>query len=369
MARKDIILWCSGATDQTGKALADALKISMTKEKPKNLAKVPLIIGWGAKTKKDVDLGKTKVFNHPNKIRINRNKLDALKVLAADKVNVAPFIEADQVIAALANAKSKINLPLVGRTKYHQGGKGLWMCPQHGQVEAALQAGAQYFQNMLDIKDEYRIHVVGGEVVKAVKKVLRDEEEMKDAFVRKELERQKALAEKNEGAFDEKFAERILKRQADRMTVDHLTRSNTRGWKFSNVTKYDKDLAAQSIKAVKALGLEFGAVDCCVDRNGTVWVIEINTGPGLEGSSLEAYVKKLDSMIEDVLNPKSAAAKLAEKVMGKKKEGNVIAEKAADGSLKEDMQKRAALMSEMIAKSNEDECKALKSVFAKMFKD
>lgn len=47
------------------------------------------------------------------------------------------------------------------------------------------------------------------------------------------------------------------------------------------------------IKAVVALGLDFGAVDVAVDVYGQHVIFEVNTAPGLEGTTLNRYVERL----------------------------------------------------------------------------
>lgn len=361
MTKKDVYLWCSGPTDQTGSLLAKELKIGWGIKKP-DLKNVPLIIGWGTKTKEEVDLKKIPVINHPNKIRKNRNKLNALKIMQRAGIAIPDFVSANTILNELKKTVNKVvKLPVVGRTEFHQGGKGMWVCPTIGQVRSAIKEDAIYFQNMIDINEEYRIHVIGNEVVYITKKIQRSKEEMKKAFVRKEFERQKVLAEKNYDPFDETGVKKVLERQASRMVVDHLIRSNTRGWKFSHVVKYDKKLADMSITAVKTLGLEFGAVDCCIDVNGDVWVIEVNTGPGLEGSSFKAYVNKFTEMINNILDPESIN-KTTRSVPPIKNE-----ELTKDMDLRTNMINKASLMSEMIEKANDTQLVALKGVFNKMF--
>lgn len=51
-----------------------------------------------------------------------------------------------------------------------------------------------------------------------------------------------------------------------------------------------------AIEAVRALGLHFGAVDVIVQRGGLlseapVYVLEVNTSPGMEGTTLERYAE------------------------------------------------------------------------------
>jgi len=111
-----------------------------------------------------------KVLNHPNMIRSNRNKLTTLTKLAANKaVNVAAFCEADQ-LQDFDDKKFALNLPVIGRTNYHQGGKGFWLCLTNQQVQKAIAQGAQYFQNYIDIETEYRLHIFKGKLLWAVEK-------------------------------------------------------------------------------------------------------------------------------------------------------------------------------------------------------
>ena len=44
-----------------------------------------------------------------------------------------------------------------------------------------------------------------------------------------------------------------------------------------------------AIETLESMGLDFGAVDLGVKRNGECFVIEVNSAPGLEGTTLEKY--------------------------------------------------------------------------------
>ena len=78
--------------------------------------------------------------------------------------------------------------------------------------------------------------------------------------------------------------------------VEHphpVFRSWGAGWKFS----YGADaqewasppLRNLAKRAVTALGLDFGAVDIGRQPDGVFFVLEVNTRPGLEGGTIEAY--------------------------------------------------------------------------------
>lgn len=368
MAKKDVVLWCSGATDITGTALAEALDISVTKNKPQKMAGLKLIIGWGAKTKENVAIpAGVKVFNHPNDIRKNRNKFEALKIMRQAGVNVPNFAEAGEIKRALQNGT--ISLPLIARTKYHQGGKGAAHCPTMAQVDLALNSETKYgyFQTFIPIQDEYRLHMVDGQVVYAAKKVQRSQAEMEKAYVEKELVRLESLSKKAKEKFDKASTEKMLQRQAKNMSIDPLIRSNTRGWKFSRVTKYPEALVQQASAACKAINLQFGAVDCCVDTDGTAWIIEVNTGPGLQESAFKAWTDALANMIDGVLKPaptKTTAGAVKQNASKVEK----AAKKAAAVAGKQGLQEKIKLMSEMAENvKSDEEAEVLKNVFGRMF--
>lgn len=302
-------IWYSAATDVTGKKLAEALGIEGGTKKP---AGNEPIICWGTKINKNIDLGGRKVYNDPNKIRVNRNKLAALKLMSDKNVNVAPF----QEVPDNKQLPNNITFPVVARTKFHQGGAGFWFCVNRMQLNKAVEEGAAYYQQYINIKTEYRLHVVGGKVIYAVRKTPRDN--LKEAFIAHYTDYIKNAAEKKE---DVAIDDATLKFTLDKLSkkfaaqVDMIIRSNTRGWKFVsvNTAQLKAEVKTQAVKAVEALGLDFGAVDCCVDDKGKVWIIEVNTGPGLEGKAFDAWVKALKDLTAAKAAVKKAKGVLKEK--------------------------------------------------------
>ena len=257
----NVYIYFSGATDITGKKLKEALDIDGGSTQPKNKK---LVIGWGTKTKKKVNLGNAGILNHPDNIKDNRNKFTTLDKLKAGNVNVAPFVKAGEVLAAIDN--NSISLPLVGRRNYHQGGKGFWMCLTKNHVTNALNEGSQYFQEYIDIKDEYRIHMFSNEAIYAQKKVKRDN--MTEAFVEQNKEKIEALAAKNGKDLDAKTMDYVLDKLGKKQeNPDIIIRSNTRGWKFNHIKTPDKNMVEECSKALAIIGLEFGAIDCCTDQD------------------------------------------------------------------------------------------------------
>jgi len=102
-------------------------------------------------------------------------------------------------------------------------------------------------------KYEYRIHVMDGEVID---------------------QQQKKKREGHEGG-----------------TVG--IRNHANGWVFAREgVTVPEVVREQAIKAVQALGLDFGAVDVGYNElNGKAFVYEVNTAPGLEGTTLQRYAE------------------------------------------------------------------------------
>ena len=72
-------------------------------------------------------------------------------------------------------------------------------------------------------------------------------------------------------------------------------RSWQAGWRFGVNPEYTAMLPPRArdyaVQACKALGYEFGAVDIATRMDGTAIVWEVNSGPGIEGSTVDAYAK------------------------------------------------------------------------------
>ena len=358
---KNVYVWYSAATDLTGKKIMENLGCKGGTAKPP--AGTKKVLCWGTKTDKNIDMVNGQVFNHPNQIRVNRNKLQSLGEFKKGNCNVADFT--DDFNKAGSN---EYPFPLVARTKYHQGGAGFWLCLTKDQVKQAIAEGAQYIQTFIDIADEYRLHVVGGKVVHAVRKTKR--ENHKEAFTKHWSEHCENFANKKDIPLDKATVDVIMGRMARKFAtgVDMVVRSNTRGWKFVRVAldKLNKPLGEEAIKAVEALKLHYGAVDCCIGADGKPYIIECNTGPGLEASSLDAVTTAL----KELVNPPVKAAPAPKKPAAEKAapKAAAAAKKAAGaaGGAKAKLAAKAELLAQMAENADEAEAEVLNKIFAKM---
>lgn len=73
--------------------------------------------------------------------------------------------------------------------------------------------------------------------------------------------------------------------------VDYAVRNHHTGWVYCREGVEVTDaLTSAALSAVAALGLDFGAVDIIYNAHyNTYTVLEVNTAPGLEGTSVENY--------------------------------------------------------------------------------
>lgn len=104
-------------------------------------------------------------------------------------------------------------------------------------------------------KDEYRVHVFKGEAIDIQKK----------------------------------------KRRLSGSSISNGIRNHASGWVYGRLDiDPPSELVDISIKAVETLGLDFGAVDIGHRlRDNKFFVFEVNTAPGIEGSTLDKYAKAI----------------------------------------------------------------------------
>lgn len=210
------------------------------------------VINWGA-SEAPPEVMKCTVINNPTDVVNAANKLVAFQMMRqAGGINIPPFTESrDEAIGWTNNGHVA-----VCRTKLRgHSGDGIVIAETPDEVvEAPLYT--QYIKKA----EEYRIHVVNGEVIDRQRKARR-------------------LAEEN---------------------VNWRVRNHANGFVFQrNDIVIPDGVEEQAIRTVAALGLDFGAVDLIYNaKQGKAYVLEVNTAPGLEGSTVEGYVRAFQKMEE-----------------------------------------------------------------------
>jgi len=258
---KKVYIWYSTATDITGENLTKALEEKLDsslfevkggKTKPSD---ADIIIGYGTKTSRNIGyLRGTVILNHPNNIRTNRNKLDALTKMKSENVPIPMF----ETINKALSESTELTYPVIARTKYHQGGRGLTICLSKKQIKkAASNTEFGYVQKLVATDKEYRVHVFQENIIYIAEKVIQSDPTA--SWKANYLDKIKSIAEKNEMELNNETADLCLK-------------------------------------------LDFGAVDCAIDEEGKAQVIEVNSGPGLQGSAFTAYVDSIKNFLINVVN-------------------------------------------------------------------
>lgn len=190
-------------------------------------------------------------LNNEGQVALAINKIEALQCLEKYGVSIPQYA----LTKAEANAFLNDNGIVVCRTRINaKGGAGIVLARTAEEL-----VDAPLYTKHIRHKHEYRVHVVGNRVID--------------------------FAQKKKRAGTE---------------PDVLVRSHG-DWIFArdNVVLPD-DAAVQAINAVRALGLDFGAVDIGFRvKESKAYVFEVNTAPGFEiGSSTQAsYVKAFQELI------------------------------------------------------------------------
>lgn len=233
---------------KSAKALAAALGVKRIKHegKPFN-ARGGVVINWGSS---HIDRN---IVNHSHLLNVDTfvanavNKLKAFQHMAPE-VSIPYFTESKERAALLfAEGKS-----VVCRTKLNgHSGEGIVIAEKlEDLVDAPLYV--QYIPK----KQEYRLHVMHGEVFFIQRKARKLEVEDQD--------------------------------------VNWKVRNLDGGFIYANQdVEVGAQAKAEAIAAITALGLHFGAVDIIWNqKEDKYYVLEVNTACGLEGTTLDKYVEQ-----------------------------------------------------------------------------
>lgn len=137
--------------------------------------------------------------------------------------------------------------PIVGRPDSHTRGRGYWLCNNLSDIQKALRGTrrkqpATHFMEFVEAEREYRVHIFKGKSIR--------------------------ISEKS-------------------FFIDDTGHKDYTTTKPQHNIKHVRKAAK---KAVKALGLDFGAVDVLA-TDDECWVLEVNAAPGLGGTMPALYAE------------------------------------------------------------------------------
>lgn len=233
-----------------------------------------VIINWGS-SKPSPEVLKCKIINKPEAVKRSINKLSFFQTVG-DQARTVPWTTSKAEVLDW-NTKTVCRTKLEGRE-----GDGIelytppecvgsapvgiwgWLATHLPKSLDGLKTSnlglpeAKLYTQFIKAQEEYRVHVIDGEISAVHRKV-----------------------------------------QKDGATGGSDVRNTANGWLFKRVNHYPGDCARQAVKAVAALGLDFAAVDVLWDGS-LAWVLETNTGPGINGMTwtIEQYRAGIQKLID-----------------------------------------------------------------------
>lgn len=206
-----------------------------------------VIVNWG--TSKQAPVIGPAVLNNPQAVLKAANKFFTFSALAGEKVSTVPWTANRAVAKEWLDAEATV---VVREVLTGHSGAGIIIVEKGSELPEAPLYTKYIFKDR-----EYRVHATPTKVIDTQKKVR-----------------------------DPKVEPKTWK-----------VRSHENGFIFvrNNINPSEKR-DALAIQAVKVLGLDFGAVDIVEDKKGNFYVLEVNTGPGLEGQTVVSYAAALKEL-------------------------------------------------------------------------
>jgi hypothetical protein len=237
------------------KSLAMALKAKRILPEHSRYKYFPnhVVINWG---RRNIPWyrGGMNVINRPENVATAINKVSSFNVLLAEKVRVPNF---STNIEDAKNWIKKEEIVFCRTLTSASAGRGIVIARQLSEL-----VPAPLYVAYKKKKSEFRIAVVDGKVVD--------------------------------------FSQKRRKTDFEG-EVCNLIRSHDKGWVFCRENCVPPKIALdEAVKAVKAMKLDFGAVDVIYNESENhAYVLEVNTAPGLEGQTIINYSNALGKLIQD----------------------------------------------------------------------
>lgn len=205
------------------------------------------VINWGSSKLPDQVMA-CKVINKPEAVMLSSNKLKSFELFKKHGVSIPPFFTTkEQARVFLTEVEDRRSIVCRTILNGHSGAGIVVADSADDLVEAPL------YTAYIPKKHEYRYHVFNGKVLDVQRKA-----------------RNKDVADED---------------------VNWKVRNHDNGFIFMREgVEIVPEAEAEAIKAVEALGLDFGAVDIIHnEKQNKFYVLEVNSAPGLTGTTLENY--------------------------------------------------------------------------------
>lgn len=250
-----VVVWPHDQKSMGARSLTEALGINRLLHHNSTFkgAANKIVINWGSGACPDEVL-KCRVINKQDAVNAAADKLQFFHKMATHGGGRIPTWTnmKDEVVNWLRNGKL-----VVARTKTRaKGGAGIVFFDNIQEF-----AAAPLYTIYVQKKEEYRVHFAFGQIIDVQRKVLRKVDDQGQTI--------------------------------DPKKVDWRIRNAANGFIFirGGIAPHP-DVTIQAMKCAVASGLDFGAADVIWNEaQQKAYVLEINTAPGLEGQTIESYVK------------------------------------------------------------------------------
>lgn len=212
-----------------------------------------VVINWGS-SEFAIKPGQSRVLNHPDLVKRNSNKISFFSKMR--QAEDGPRIPEYTTSLEEALDWEEKGFLVVGRANVtSSGGKGITFLEDDIDAFQKCKLWTQYKKK----KDEFRVHIIGSEVILVQRKGLRKTDDNGN--------------------------------EINPETIDFRIRNLANGFVFvRNDVAVPADVLVQAKKAHAASGLDFGAYDIIFnDHEKAAYVLEVNTAPGLEGTTIDDY--------------------------------------------------------------------------------
>ena len=214
------------------------------------------VINWG-NSETFRELNECNLLNTPERVKFASNKLNFFNAVhenvsvpdfTVDRAEAYKWIEDGKIVC--------VREKLTGHS-----GEGLVLLQGEEEWGEYNHGDAKLYVKYIPKRDEFRVHVFKGEVFDVQRKGM-------DPNVPKDL-------------------------------INFQIRNAQNGFIFvrnEDQSNYPKQIYEEAIKSIEAVGLDFGAVDIIWNEyRKTAYVLEVNTAPGLTGTTLTNYINKFSS--------------------------------------------------------------------------
>lgn len=223
---------------------AKRIKLQNSRFKPRDWK---IVVNWGSTKCPYLCL------NSPGAVETAANKLDTFFSLHEDGVSVPEWTQSHQIASIWLKEGHTV---VCRHTLVGSSGQGIELVSD----PLCELPSAPLYTKYTKKKDEYRVHVFDGRVIDIQRK--------------------------------------MRKKDTPDEQVDWKIRNLAGGFIFGREGVDPSDeVLRHSLKAVKSLGLTFGAVDIGDHPEFGAKVYEVNTAPGLQGSTVNAYAEAIRSYI------------------------------------------------------------------------